>query len=47
MLAAAQAAAQELDAELRDEQRATLTRGGITLYRQRIVEYSRRHGCPD
>jgi cell division protein ZipA len=47
MLAAAQAAAQELDAELRDEQRATLTRGGITLYRQRIVEYSRRHGFPD
>ena len=47
MLAAAQAAAQELDAELRDEQRASLTRGGIALYRQRILDYSRRHGLPD
>lgn len=47
MLAAAQAAARELDAELRDEQRASLTRGGIALYRQRILDYSRRHGLPD
>lgn len=47
MLAAAQAAARELDAELRDEQRASLTRGGIALYRQRILDYRRRHGLPD
>jgi FtsZ-interacting cell division protein ZipA len=47
MLASAHAAARELDAELRDEQRASLTRGGIALYRQRILEYSRRHGLPD
>jgi cell division protein ZipA len=47
MLAAAQAAARELSAELRDEQRASLTRSGIALYRQRILDYSRRHGLPD
>lgn len=44
MLSAAQAVAKELDAELRDEQRATLTRNGIAHYRQRILDYSRRHG---
>lgn len=44
MLIAAQAAASELDAELKDEQRATLTRSGIAHYRQRILDYSRRHG---
>ncbi len=44
MLSAAQAVARELDAELRDEQRATLTRNGIAHYRQRILDYSRRHG---
>ncbi len=47
MLASAQAAARELDAELKDEQRASLTRGGIALYRQRILDYSRRHGLRD
>ncbi|MGD9984294.1 MAG: cell division protein ZipA [Porticoccaceae bacterium] len=47
MLASAQAAARELDAELKDEQRATLTRSGIAHYRQRILDYSRRHGLRD
>jgi cell division protein ZipA len=44
MLIAAQAVARELDAELKDEQRAALTRSGIAHYRQRILDYSRRHG---
>lgn len=46
MLAAAQAAAQELNAELKDERRASLTRNGIAHYRQRILDHSRRHGFP-
>jgi cell division protein ZipA len=47
MLATAQAAARELNAELKDEQRASLTRSGIAHYRQRILDHSRRHGLPD
>lgn len=44
MLEAARATALELNAELKDERRAPLTRTGIAHYRQRIVDYSRRHG---
>ena len=44
MLEAARATALELNAELKDERRAPLTRTGIAQYRQRILDYSRRHG---
>jgi cell division protein ZipA len=46
MLKAAQATALELNAELKDERRAPLTRTGIAQYRQRILDHSRRHDLP-